>query len=138
MFQNYSIYQEVAVQSSSPMKLILMLYEGAINFLNKAIQCGNEGDVKNKNVYANKARDIIVELNQALNMDEGGELATGLRRIYRFMNWHLTQANWRNENKGLVEVKQMLTYLMEGWEDAYGQAKEVTFPGESRLSGMTV
>lgn len=138
MLSSYSLYQEVAVQSSSPMKLVLMLYEGAINFLNKAIQYGKEGDVKNKNIYANKARDIIVELNQALNMEAGGELATGLRRIYRFMNWHLTQANWRNETKGLVEVKQMLTYLMEGWEDAYGQTKEEDLPAQGRLGGLAV
>jgi flagellar protein FliS len=56
------------VNSTDPMKIILMVYEGAIKFLKKAVEYGEQGDIRNKNIYTNKAADIIVELNNSLNM----------------------------------------------------------------------
>ncbi|VBB42447.1 Hpt protein [uncultured Desulfatiglans sp.] len=123
MYKPYKAYMEADIHTSSPLKLVLMLYEGAITFLNKAVQYSEAGDIKNKNIYANKARDIVMELNNALNIDQGGELAQGLRRIYLFMNRHLIQANWRNDVRGLEEVRQMLSNLLEGWENAYLQVR---------------
>ncbi|MFC1887119.1 flagellar export chaperone FliS, partial [Thermodesulfobacteriota bacterium] len=86
MNNGYATYNEVNFNTSNPLKLVVMLYDGAINYLNKAIEYMNAGDIKNKNIYANKARDIIEELNNSLNAEQGQELAQNLRRLYFFMN----------------------------------------------------
>ena len=69
MNQGYSMYEQIAINTSNPLKIVLMMYDGAINFLNKSIEYAENGDTKNKNIYANMARDIIVEFNNSLNME---------------------------------------------------------------------
>ena len=83
-------YQDNAITTQSRGRLIVLLYEGAIKFLKLAIK---EIEVKNyqgKGKYINKAQDIIHELNAVLDMEAGGEIATNLRKLYIYMNEHLS------------------------------------------------
>ena len=97
MNQGYTAYNQINFTTSNPVKIVVMLYDGAINFLNQAIEYMELGDIKNKNICANKARNIIEELNNSLNAAEGQELARHLRRLYFFMNRHLMKANWNRK-----------------------------------------
>jgi flagellar protein FliS len=117
----YSIYSELDVTTANPLKVVLMLYDGAINFLKKAVQASREGDLKSKNLNANSARDIVMELNNALKMEEGGEIARSLRGLYFFMNRHIMQSNWKNDTKGFEEVIQLLGNLRDAWQYVHDQ-----------------
>lgn len=121
MNQGSTAYEQIGYNTSNPLKIILMMYDGSITFLKKAITYANAGDIKNKNIYANMARDIIVEFNSVLNIEGGGEIATSLRRLYFFMDRHLMQANWKNDTQGLEEVTQLLSNLRNAWQDIYDQ-----------------
>jgi flagellar secretion chaperone FliS len=114
-------YRQTDIGTATPMKLVLMLYDGAIGFLNRSAEHAELGDVRNRALFANKARDIIEELNNSLNTEAGGELARQLRSLYLFMNRHLLQATMSNQTKGIREVIGLLTTLREGWQDAYRQ-----------------
>ena len=138
MNQVHSIYKQINITTSSPLKIVLMLYDGAINFLNQAIEHSDQGDIKNKNICANKARDIIEELNNALNTEVGGELAGQLRGLYLFMNRHLMQANWHNDTRGMYEVIQMLTGLREAWQNVYDQQEASAEPPSKLAAGMMI
>ncbi len=121
----YSTYKKNDISTSSPLKMVLMLYDGAITFLKKAVEFAEQGDIKNKNIYANKARDIIVEFNNSLNMRQGGEIAAKLRSLYFFMDRHLMISNWNNDIQGLNDVIDLLSNLREGWQDVYEQKMEI-------------
>ena len=121
MRQPYYAYKQTDVGTASPMKLVIMLYDGAIGFLIRSLEYGEGGDIRNRTLYANKARDIIQELNDSLNVAVGGELAGNLRQIYFFANRHLLQATMGNQTAGIREVIDLLSTLREGWQDAYGQ-----------------
>ena len=140
MNRGYSAYNQINVTTADPMKVILMLYDGAIGFTNKAIECTRTGDVKNKNLNANSARDIIVELNNALNVEIGGELAENMRRLYLFMNRHLMTANWRNDVKAMQEVVDLLSSLKETWQDVHRQnaANASQMPRTPMAAGIRV
>jgi flagellar protein FliS len=126
MNQSYNLYQQPAIVTSNPMKLVLILYDGAINFLNESIENIEKKDIKNKNIAINRAKDIITELNNSLNCEIGGEFALHLRRLYFFMNRHLFQANLKNDSQAIHQVIQLLLSLREAWQDAYNQQ---TAPG---------
>ena len=118
----YRMYNQIDINTSNPLKIVLMMYDGSINFLKKAVEYGENKDIKNKNIYVNKARDIILELNNALNMEASEEIAGSLRKLYFFMNRRLIEASWSDNAKGLIEeVAQLLSNLKEGWQDAYNQ-----------------
>ena len=127
MYQSFSANhtqanEVIAANAADSMKTVIMLYDGAINFLKKAIEYAENGDLKNKNVYANKAADIIVELNTCLNMEKGGEIADNLSSVYVFMGRNLVDAILNDNVRGLSEVIKMLSNLKEGWEHVVGIA----------------
>ena len=101
MNQPYRSYQKTDISTSSPTKLVLMLYDGAVGFLRRSVEYAEAGDIRNRNLSASKARAIIEELNNSLNTEAGGELAGQLRRLYLFMNRHLLQATMGNRTAGI-------------------------------------
>ena len=106
------------LSSPNPMRLVLMLYDGSISFLKKAIEFEKCGDIRRKNIYINRGRSIIAELNNALNIAAGGEIASTLRDFYALMDRILMRANLKRGTQGLDDVVLMLSGLRDSWEHA--------------------
>jgi len=113
-------YQETAVTTQSPGRLIVMLYEGAVKFLKLAVKALEENDYESKGKYINKAQAIITELNVVLDMDTGGEVAKNLRSLYLFMGRRLNKANIKKDPKIIHEVITLLEELNHGWKAITG------------------
>ncbi|MBT3198296.1 MAG: flagellar export chaperone FliS [Phycisphaerales bacterium] len=109
-------YKSNAITTQSRGGLIVMLYDGAIKALRQAITALEAEDFAAKGQYIAKATDIIVELNSVLDLDEGGEIASDLRRLYNFMIEHLTKAHIQNDPEMFVEVISLLEDLNQGWK----------------------
>ncbi len=114
---NYMNYQKVQVTTSDRLKLVVMLYDGAISFLKTAIQHMEKNDMANKGIYIAKAQDIIDELNNSLNMKDGGEIALNLRKIYNFLYFYLVKANISKNKNMILETIAILNTLKEAWEE---------------------
>ncbi len=111
-------YKKTQVATVDRGRLIVLLYEGAISFLTKAKACLDESDIPTATNLINRAQDIIDELNASLNMDQGGDIATNLRRLYLFMSDQLVRAKVKSDTSCLEEVVRMLTTLNEAWRQA--------------------
>jgi flagellar protein FliS len=95
--------------------LVVKLYEGAIRYLRLALDELESGQIGEKAKLVNKAAAIVEELNGALDMAGGGEIAANLRGLYTFMLKHLLQANIHNDATKIREVIALLETLNEGW-----------------------
>ena len=116
--ENYSKnqYRQVEISTADRGRLVVLLYEGAINFLRKAKNDVQEGDVEAKCNNITRAQDIIQELNNSLKMDEGGEIAGNLRSLYFFMERYLVKAKIERDGiKKMDEVIAMLSSLCDVW-----------------------
>lgn len=113
-------YQDTTVTTQNKERLIIMLYDGAIKFLNLATRGLEEKNYEAKGMYINKAQDIINELNVVLDMEAGGEIATNLRKLYCFMNTHLSQANIKRDPQMIQDVINLLEELNQGWKAIAG------------------
>ena len=108
-------YRQNAITTQSRGQIVVMLYEGAIRFLKKTIEAVDRGDSEHKAIYMNRACDIILELNVALDMEVGGDISRNLRDLYMFMIRHLNVANRGNDSRMIREVIGLLEELNEGW-----------------------
>ena len=112
-------YRRVATQTAPPGQLVLMLYEGVIRFLERAKLGFSKDDPAeaNETISNNilRAQEIIYELNVSLNMDEGGEFAANLRRLYDYFDNRLMQSNLKKQDGGIKEVISRLTVLRDAW-----------------------
>jgi flagellar protein FliS len=62
-----------------------------------------------------RAQEIIRELNYALNMDQGGEVAATLRSLYEYFDRRIWESNMRKRRDGVDEVIGHLTVLRDAW-----------------------
>ncbi len=109
-------YKENSVTTQSNGRLVVMLYAGAVKFLQQAIVQIEARNWAEKGRFINKASDIIEELNVTLNMDAGGDIATNLRALYLFMLRHLMKANIQRDPQMLREVIDLLEDLLSAWK----------------------
>ncbi len=104
--------------------LLLMLYQGAIDFLKRAKAHLEAGEIADKGLCISKAHAIIAELLSSLDREIGGDLARNLAALYGFMMDQLMSAHLRNESKPIEDVIRLLSTLKEGWEGAVAQARK--------------
>ncbi len=113
-------YQRIAAETASPGQRVAMLYDGAIKFLERALLgFRNEDPLQfNLTIHNNiqRAQAIIHELNAALDLEAGGELAATLRRLYFYFDWRLDQSNRLKTPEGVLEIITRLTVLRDAWE----------------------
>lgn len=113
----YEAYRQAKISTASQGQLILMLYDGAVKFLNIANESISKKDFAASNTNIIKAQNIITELMISLNM-EVGEISKNLYSLYDYMNRRLIQANIKKDPKIIDEVKGMLIELRETWDQA--------------------
>ena len=113
-------YQDTAVTTQNKGRLIVLLYEGAIKFLNLAIKEMEANDYEAKGQYINRAQDIIGELSAVLDVEAGGEVAANLRKLYSFMSGRLFEANAKRAPQIVREVITLMEELNQSWKAITG------------------
>jgi len=131
-------YKEIQIKTATPGKLIIMLYDGAIKFINQAIEgmsAKHSGYEKTSNSIM-KAQDIITELMVSLDFDKGEAISKNLLSLYIYMNRRLVEANIQKDPAALNEVKTHLSDLRNAWAEA--AQKVQTGPGAMPASSINI
>ncbi len=109
---------ETGIDSASPHKLIVMLYDATIIAINAASTAMAEKNIPQKGKEISRAIEIIGSgLQSSLNLDAGGELADRLNALYDYMCHRLLYANLKNDQHALKEVLDLLQELRGAWEE---------------------
>ncbi|HEY3862383.1 MAG TPA: flagellar export chaperone FliS [Verrucomicrobiae bacterium] len=132
-------YRKVATQTATAGQLVLMLYDGALRFLEKAITGFEYTDPQMFNQTINnnivRAQAIIHEMNASLNMQGGGEVASNFRRLYNYFYRRLTEANRAKQKEPVEEIIGRLRVLRDSWAEMLrngGESRaDVEAPAES-------
>jgi flagellar protein FliS len=102
-------YMQTHVTTTTPGHLVVMLYDGAITFLEQAKEEITAKNFAKKGILISQALDIIAELDGSLNNDKGGELAQNLHRLYVYCNTRLLRANLKMDTAIIDEVIGILS-----------------------------
>jgi flagellar protein FliS len=131
--EGYKSYKEVDIETASGLKLVVMLYQGAIRFLGIAKDAIRDRklDVAHNNLL--KAQDIVLELISSLNFD-AGEIAHNLYSLYMYMNRRLIEANVAKDVTIIDEVIKLMTTLKEAWETLLSQQRDETPNDQKNLN----
>lgn len=113
----YQRYQQSQVETSSPAKLLLMLYDGALKSIQGARLGMMENNFEKVNNHLTRGQEIIFELMNSLDL-EMGEVAQNLYLLYDYMIQQLVQSNIQKDPQILCQVECMLKELKEAWKEA--------------------
>ncbi|MDR5659796.1 flagellar export chaperone FliS [Serpentinicella sp. ANB-PHB4] len=117
----YNQYKENKVKTAGPAELTLMLYDGAIKFINQGKLYIQQKNIIKSNEAIQRAQDIIHELNISLNMDY--EMSQNLRALYTFVLDRLVDANIKKDEQALEEALNMVREMRDTWKEAMKLAK---------------
>ncbi|HHV55046.1 MAG TPA: flagellar export chaperone FliS [Firmicutes bacterium] len=110
-------YQQVAVETASPGRLILLLYDAAIRNARQAAAAWEAANEAEARARTYRVQDILAELIGSLNF-EAGQLAAQLFQLYEYMNYRLIQSMLRKDVEAVREVGRLLEELRSAWEQA--------------------
>jgi flagellar protein FliS len=118
------VYTESAVLTATPEQLVLMLYDGAIRFLNQAASAYESGDRALARVKIYRGSAILNELNLSLDLAQG-EVAARLRSLYLFMKRELANAQVGQDAGRIRGIVTLLSELRDAWRQAMSEGIRV-------------
>ncbi|KLU65069.1 flagellar protein FliS [Desulfosporosinus acididurans] len=110
-------YDLSAIETATPEMLIVMLYDGALRFLQQMRSALEQQDQGSVDKWLGKLQDIFVELNTSLDMNQG-EIAQNLRKLYEFYQHELILAAVEKNIDRLQPVEGFLTLFRKTWAEA--------------------
>jgi len=108
-------YREAAVRGANPVRLVICLYQQAIEDLRRAVIALEKGAVETRTREINHALMVIGQLQGSLDMEQGGEVARNLERFYCLVRASLLEAQVK-QSAGILEkqISQLAT-VHEAW-----------------------
>jgi flagellar protein FliS len=113
-----AVYKQNAVETAPSAKLLIMLYSGAVKFLLQGQKDLAEKKYEAAHNNLVKAQEIILELDNTLNMEQGGEIAVNLRQLYNFYYQQTVQANIKKDPDLLEPVIGFFRSFRDVWAEA--------------------
>ena len=105
-----------ASMNVSPMKAVIMLYEGAIRFVSDAKRADEAGDFEGRFNAIDRASKVILGLQGQLDFEKGGDISPMLHEFYDSLFLRMMQANSRNAGPIFDDVLESLTIMKKTWQ----------------------
>lgn len=120
MSNAYDTYRETAIRTAPPEQLIVLLYDGALRFLEQAKTAMENG--KDASQPIGRTQDILVELATSLDRS-AGTVAENLSRLYDFWIQRLFVAQINQDVRQIEEVATMVRELRDAWATVITQKR---------------
>lgn len=111
----YAAYGNNKILTATPAQLTLMLYEGAIKFVNIAIVAVEKKEIEKAHENIMKTENIIMEFQSTL--DHKYEVAKDFDAVYSYLLRRLKEANLKKDKEILEEVLEHLRTMRDTWKE---------------------
>ncbi|ADT87376.1 flagellar export chaperone FliS [Vibrio sp. Vb2880] len=123
--QQQMAYSNVQVQAnasvSNSFELIFMLHERLDQEIDVMIFAIENHDLEKKSLAAQKAIDILTALDSSLDLNNSNELINNIHNLYEYSIREIFKASKDLDVSYLLELKQPLADLKEGWQGLMNQ-----------------
>ena len=109
-------YGRIANAETNPLKQIVMLYDGAIKFLNMSAADIENKDYIAKAEHTSRALDIVNYLQSILDFERGGNVAASLDKLYRSIQILVLRASSELDAELMRKAADLLAPVRDAWE----------------------
>ena len=102
---------------SDRVTLVALLYDKAISSLKAATLAIHGGQIEIRWKNNSRAQNIIHQLFLALDLDNGGEIASNLEALYTYMLRLLLDVDVKNDARAAEEVIALIEPLRASWNE---------------------
>lgn len=134
MNQYVKQYQKNEVETATPEKILILLYDGAIQFLNKAKIAMEQKNIPEIHNNIIGCENIILEFINTVDVENGGDFALRIKALYEYFYNTLVQANLKKDVTKVDEILKHLIELRATWKQAIAIANSQKEPVASQAS----
>ena len=110
-----STYLEERILTASPLELVQILYDAAVDHVREARRHLSQEDALARSNDVSKTLEILSELTMALNSEETNEYSTAYSAIYQHLQRRLLEAHTKKSDRILAEVEEALVSMAGNW-----------------------
>jgi flagellar protein FliS len=108
-------YRRVESESRSPLELVVMMYDGALRFLEEASDAVERGDLRARAHAVSRTLAIIGELQNTLDVEKGGAVADQLDDLYTYLTSRLLDVALKQDVTAIEEARKLLSPIRDAW-----------------------
>lgn len=109
-------HEELArLAQDAPTKLVVMIYDEAIESLRAAATAAEEGDIMARLNGTTAAAELVSQLRLGLDLETGGDVAVSLDQLYSFIVGRLPMVNLNNDAVLANELAELLVPMHQSW-----------------------
>ena len=110
-------YVQSSVETASPARLLVMLYDRLVLDLQRGLAAQQAGDIPEAHTQLVHAQEIVIHLRSTLNVEawDGGP---GLASLYDWLHTELIKANVRKDASITEGCLGIVTDLADTWKQA--------------------
>jgi flagellar protein FliS len=124
-------YKRATLENAPPIKIVRMLYQGALRFLDEAARMDPAADRPGFQERVHRAEAIVVELRISLEREHAPEVCTELERLYLFVEEQLREAVERQSTAPIAAARNVIETLAGAWRDVEVETARQSGAGEA-------
>jgi len=119
--QMSNVYKNQQIMTAAPEQLTLLLYNGALRFLNESILAMEQGNIPKSHNANMRVQDIVREF--VITLDMSYEMSKRWAKLYEYTEHCLIQGNIKKDVAKLQQAKDVLQELRDAWIGAMKQTQ---------------
>ncbi len=112
----FSAYRDALYESAPPIKIVHLMYEGAVRFLDQAQHLDPVRSAAQFTEKLGRAGAIVSELRLSLVPTHAPELVERLNALYLFVEDRIRSAMFERTAEALAAARAVLETLLDGWK----------------------
>jgi flagellar protein FliS len=129
-------YRLQQIMTAPPEQLTLMLYKGAIRFINESAAAIRNKQIEKAHNANIRVQNILRELMATLDMQY--DIAKQLMALYDYMEYRLQSANMKKDVEQLEEVRDLIIELRDTWAEAIKKVQKERHASSAIWQGGSV
>lgn len=111
-------YRDTGAKGANQLEMVRMMYDVLLDDLRRAVKAIRERNVETRTFELQHALRILEQLQGALDMENGGEVAANLDRLYSIVRARILEAQWKVSEEILNSEIALLTPVRDAWQEA--------------------
>jgi len=114
-------YRENAVRSATPIELVIILFDTAIDDIRRAASTAGAGNIEERAAAVGHAMLVLQQLQGTLDFEKGGQVARQFEQFYNLVRAKLLEAQLRNSPELMQQQMQFMSEVRDCWVEAEKQ-----------------
>jgi flagellar protein FliS len=111
-------YQEAALGGATPVELVVVLYDTAIEDMRRALLARQQNEIEGCVRHVGHALIVLQQLQGTLDFDRGGDAARQFEKFYNLVRAKLLEAQIRNSADLIGEQLRYFSEVRDCWMHA--------------------